>query len=127
MTPGPPKMLETIVGWLIPPACREEVLGDLHERYTAPRQYFIDALGALPMIVVSRIRRTAYSDMLLMEAFALYLCFLAAAWYASSTTLAAPAGLFRLAIPAAVALLALATADAYADPARRSGWQPLKA
>ncbi|GAB3895812.1 ABC transporter permease [Spirosoma agri] len=30
---GPPKWVDTLLGWLVAPQLREEVLGDLHERY----------------------------------------------------------------------------------------------
>jgi hypothetical protein len=42
-----------------------------------------------------------------------------------SSILYEPWGLLRLAIPAAVALLALVLADAYADPAKRSRIKPM--
>src|SRR5437016_2809889 len=44
MCSGPSKAAEAIVAVFVPPACREEVLGDLHERYSSPRQYALDAL-----------------------------------------------------------------------------------
>jgi hypothetical protein len=35
--------MEALVGLLTPPACRDHVLGDLHERYSSPAQYLVDA------------------------------------------------------------------------------------
>ena len=49
MKPGPPKTFEALVAVLVPPACREEVLGDLHERYGSPRQYGLDAASTVPL------------------------------------------------------------------------------
>jgi hypothetical protein len=46
----PPKLIERIVGALVPPACREHVLGDWYERYTSLSQYLWDATTTLPFI-----------------------------------------------------------------------------
>jgi hypothetical protein len=122
----PSKTAETVLGLLIPPACREQVLGGLHERYASPLQYFGDALSVVPCVIVSRIRRTTDPQVLLMEAFALYLSFVGVAWISGqSAFLYEPWGLLRLAIPTAVVLVALILADAYADPAKRSLVKPM--
>jgi hypothetical protein len=120
MRPGPPKVAETIAGFLIPPACREEVLGDLHERYTGPGQYLMDALYTAPLVIASRIRRTTDPQVFLMEALLLYVSFLGAAWYRDETLLNSQWGLLRLAVPGAIALVALMLEDAYASPGKRS-------
>jgi hypothetical protein len=126
MKAAPSKTAETVLGILLPPACREQVLGDLHERYTGPVRYFGDALSVVPCVIVSRIRRTTDAQVLLMEAFALYLSFVGVARISGqSSMLYEPRGLLRLAIPAAVALLALVLADAYADPSKRSRVKPM--
>ena len=122
--PAPPRKLERLIGLFIPPACREEVLGDLHERYTGRARYLADALCAVPLVIVSRIRRTTDAQVLLMEAFVLMLSLLGAARYKDTTFLTKRWGLLRLAIPAAMALLGLMLDDAYARPGAR--W-PLKA
>ena len=120
MRPTPPKVAEAVVGLLIPPACREHVLGDLHERYTGPRRYVADAVGTVPRVIVSRIRRTTDPQVFVMEASALYFSFLAAArWLGGTSFLYERSGFLRLAIPALVALLALMLADAYARPGKR--------
>src|SRR5580704_2914287 len=110
----PSKAAEAIVAVLLPPACREEVLGDLHERYRSPRQYGLDALRTIPMVVLSRIRRTADPQVLLLQAFALYASFLGAAWMKGR------GGPLRLAIPAGIALLGMMLEDAYSKPGGRS-------
>jgi hypothetical protein len=120
MPSGPSKAAEAIVGILTPPACREEVLGDLHERYRSPLQYGFDALGAVPLVILSRIRRTADPQVLVMQAFALYLSFLTAARFQDGSLLQAQWGLVRLAIPSGMTLLGLILEDAYAVPGRRS-------
>src|SRR4029077_9535291 len=96
---------------LIPCACREEVLGDLQERSTSSAQYCSDAIRTVPLVILSRIRRTANPQLLLMHAFILYLSFYAVAWFKSPALLYEPWGLWRLAIPGAVTLLALVLED----------------
>jgi len=56
-----------VIRLLIPPACREHVLGDLWERYTSPRQYVVDALRTLPFVIWSQIRRTSDPLLLAMQ------------------------------------------------------------
>jgi len=120
MYSGPSKTAEAIVAVFVPPACREEVLGDLHERYSSAGQYGLDALRTIPLVIVSRIRRTADPQVLLMQALALYASFLGAAWLKDRAFLSEPWGLVRLAIPAGMAMLGLILEDAYAKPGRRS-------
>lgn len=120
MHSGPSKTVENFVAILIPPACREEVLGDLHERYTTPRQYGLDALSTVPMVIAARIRRTADPQMLLIQAFTLYASFLGAAWLEDGAPLRNRWGLWRLSIPAAMAMFSLVLEDTYTNPGRRS-------
>jgi hypothetical protein len=120
MPSGPSKTAEAIVAVFVPPACREEVVGDLHERYSSAGQYGLEALRTIPLVILSRIHRTADPQVLLMQAFAWYTSFLGAAWLEDRAFLSEPWGLLRLAIPAAMALLGLILEDAYAKPGRRS-------
>jgi hypothetical protein len=117
---GPSKAAEMVVGTLLPPACREEVLGDLHERYMSPEQYFFDAIRTVPLIILSRIRRTADPQVLLMHAFALYLSFAGAAWLMDRALLGSERGLLCLAMPAAMVILGITLEDAYAKPVPRA-------
>jgi len=121
----PPRTLEAIVGFLTPPACREVVLGDLHERYRSPMHYISDAWYAVACVVYGRIRRTADPGVLLMDAMLLYLSFIAAARQLDRELLYGPLGLLRLAIPAGIAVVILALADAYARPGKRTPLRPL--
>jgi hypothetical protein len=123
MNSGPSKTAEAIVAVFVPPACREEVLGDLHERYSSSGQYGLDAVRTIPLVIISRIRRTADPQVLLMQAFALYASFLGAAWLKDRALLSEQWGLLRLAIPAGMAMVGLILEDAYSKPVRRS---PLK-
>jgi len=120
MPPVPPKALETTIGMLIPSACQEEVLGDMHERYKSPRQYISDALRTIPLIVLSRICRTTDLQILLIEILALYVSFVAMARILNEIPfLREQQGLLKLAIPAVSAVLALIFVDAYSRPGKR--------
>lgn len=120
MNSGPSKTVEAIVAVFVPPACREEVLGDLHERYSSSRQHILDALRTVPLVIVSRMRRTADPQILVIQAFVLYVSFLGAAWLRDRALLSEQWGLLRLAIPAALTIVALILDDTYANPGRRS-------
>ena len=61
------KRLEAIVGFLIPPSCRESVAGDLRERNLSDGDYIIEAAATIPLVVWSRIRRTTDPRVLLLE------------------------------------------------------------
>ena len=120
MTRGPSKAAEAIVAVFVPPACREEVLGDLHERYRSPLPYAWEAFCTVPLVIASRIRRTTDPQVLLMQAFALYISFLGAAWFQDPALLRGQWGLMRLAVPAGMGLVGLVLEDAYAKPGWRS-------
>jgi hypothetical protein len=114
MAAGPSRKLEAFVGLLIPPACREEVLGDLCERYVSPGQYLRDGIRVALFVTLSRVRRTTDPRLLLMEAALLYVSYFTAAWYMDRTFLESQWGLLRLAVPAAIALVVLMLSDAWA-------------
>lgn len=117
-------MIEQIVGIFIPPACREEVLGDLRERNDGAQLFLYDALRTVPFVIVSRIRRTTDSVVLLMEAFCSFISFLAAAWALDRAMVYRQDGLMRLAVPCVIAMVMLMIADAYANPRKRSLLRP---
>ena len=120
MRSAPPKIIERVLSLIIPPACREEVLGDLYEGSNSTAQYVRQAVRIVPMVIFSRIRRTADSQVLLMHATALYMSFLVAAWYQGKTFLFEKSGLLRLAIPPAWVLFGLIVDEAYASLGKRS-------
>lgn len=120
-------MIERIVGIFIPPASREEVLGDLRERNEGPQLFLYDALRTVPFVIVSRVRRTTDSVVLLTEAFCCYVSFLAAAWVTERSMVSQQSGLLRLAVPCAIALAVLVVADAYASPRKKSLLRPILA
>ena len=57
LMPGPSKLAETIVGFFLPAERREEVLGDLYERYRSPGQYAWDAVRTVPYVILSGLLR----------------------------------------------------------------------
>lgn len=117
--------LERLIALLIPPAAREEVLGDLRER-CGPR-IAGEALRVLPFVVASRIRRTTDAVVFLMQALTLFTSFVLAAVWLDRPLLFEPWSFARIGIPAAVVLAVLALADAYADPKKRTPLRPMLA
>ncbi len=120
MPSRPSKILEAIVSLFIPPACREEVLGDLHERCTGPVQYVFLAMRVVPFVIVSRIRRTADAQILMMEALLIYASYLTAAWYTDKTVLMDEWGFLRLVVPAVLAVAFMMVEDAWSRVKERS-------
>jgi hypothetical protein len=57
METGPSALIEAVVAACLPASRREEILGDLHERFQSPTQYSHDALGAIVCMAVSRVTR----------------------------------------------------------------------
>jgi hypothetical protein len=125
MESGPSKVAETIAGYLLPPACREEILGDMRERYRSRFGYFLEALHEVPCVIYSRICRTTDAVVALMEAASMYTAFVIAAKCVDVTLLSAQSGFARLAIPPMVVLAVMSVADAYSDPQRRRPLRPL--
>ena len=120
MQQGPSKFAERFVALFIPSACREEVLGDLHERFVSPPRYLWDAAQTVPQIIFSSIRRTAPPQMIFVQALAFYESFLFSAWLNGGNLLQDGLGLATLAIPAAVAMFGVLLKDAYAPRGRQS-------
>lgn len=123
----PPHWLEIAVGLLIPPVCREQVLGDLHERYTTLRRYFSEIVSTVPLVIWSQLRRRADPQLLLVEAAATYIAFLAAAWrWGGVEFLNQESGSLRIAIPAIAVGFVLLLAEAYVHPSTISWHEPLR-
>jgi hypothetical protein len=102
MEARPPALIDAVVRALIPPVCREAVLGDLWERYTTPSAYLGEALRALPFLIASRIRRTTNAAMLSLAFLMLFASFGGA-----------PSLFLRAAIPALVILTTFVLRDVY--------------
>ena len=125
MESGPSKIVEALVHWLLPPACREEVLGEMRERNGSSAQYLIEATCTVPSVIYSRIRRTTDAVLALMEAVSLYTAFVMSAWWLHHDLLFRAYGFARLALPPAIFLAAIILADAYSDPKKRWSLKPL--
>lgn len=125
MESGPSKISEAVAGWLVPPACREEVLGDLRERHRNPARYLLEAAHTIPSVIYSRILRTTDAVVALTEAVSMYTAFVTAAWWLDRAGLFGEGGFARLSIPPAIFLAATILADAYSNPKRRWPLKPL--
>jgi hypothetical protein len=108
------RLIVRLVEKLFPPACREEVIGDLCERAKSEGAFIVDALLTLPFVVWSRIRRTTDLAATALGTMGVLIVFKIAnrehgSWLAAS-------------IPAAAGTLALVFRDAYAseDPRPRA-------
>lgn len=118
----PPEFVEDAVGWLLPPACREEVLGDLCEQYVNAARYAMNMLTVAPRVIVSQIRRN--TDIRVFLATSCAICYSFAAGSADSSLRDFPLHAdaltwLRLAIPTVVALLVLLVRNGYADSETR--------
>ena len=111
--------IERLAGWLLPPSARESVLGDFRERYQSPGQYIWEALRTIPLVVLSRMRRTTDPQALLTEALGLYLAWLLSGWLLDRAFLAQPWALLKLAGPAMVAMTAMLLGDAWTPQGQR--------
>lgn len=86
----PPGFLVFLVKRLLPRACREYVLGDLHERYTSPLGYVRDAASVIPAEIIGQIRKAMPLYYLPIEALLVYASFFAAARLYGDTTRSDP-------------------------------------
>jgi hypothetical protein len=112
MEARPPALIDAIVRLLIPPACREHVLGDLWERYSSPLGYAIDALRTIPFVIASQVRRTWMPPLLGMQAVMLFV------FYGGLLKQRGEAGAplwLCAAIPVAAAIFAIIARDVYAS------------
>ena len=106
----PPALVEAAIRLLIPPACREHVLGDLLERNTSPRRFTVDALTTLPFVIGSQIRRTSDPLRLAMQVLPAFVFF--------GGLLGRPGGdgapvWLRAVVPAIAVAVAMIVRDAY--------------
>lgn len=70
----PSAVMDGVIRFLLPPASREAVAGDLWERYSSPLQYARDAIQTVPFVIGSQIRRNANFPVLSLQAFVLFAC-----------------------------------------------------
>ncbi len=69
-----------VTRWLLPPVCREHVLGDLHERYRSPWRFMMDAAGAVPAAMIGQILKATPPVFIAFEAILVYASFFVAGY-----------------------------------------------
>jgi hypothetical protein len=122
MEARPPELISRAVGILIPSCVREEVTGDLCERYKSPMQYLKEVVTMLPHLIASQIRRNTNAPMFGVQAFLLFFCFGGFVAAGDAAALDVPRWL-RAALPTLVALGALLLRDAYRENASKPAWK----
>jgi hypothetical protein len=120
MEARPHPIIEAFIGRLLPPACREHVLGDLHERYISTGQYVHDAVRTIPFVIWGQIRRTSSAPLAIAEVGVVYVAFLSALGTLSPDVLSDSSAPLRAAIPALAALVAVVLRDAWVGRRQRS-------
>ena len=113
MMAHPPEFAEDMLGWLLPPACREEVLGDLCESYANIFQYALGVAAVVPRVMVSQIRRNTDAWIFLLTACGVFYSVAAVAVNLSFG--GDPNALLRLAIPVVPAVLILLVRNGFAS------------
>jgi hypothetical protein len=113
MMAHPPEFAEDLLGWCLPPACREEVLGDLWESCTNPLQYAMCALAVIPRVIASQIRRNTDAFIFLLTTCGI--CYSVAAGGVNLSLDSDPNSLLRLAIPVVPAVLILLIRNGFAS------------
>jgi hypothetical protein len=73
-------VMVSVTKWLLPPACREHVLGDLQERYRSPLGYLADAVGAVPAAMIGEILKATPLPFIVLEAILVYASFFVAGY-----------------------------------------------
>jgi hypothetical protein len=116
VTTYPSQNTEGLIASFLPPACREEVLGDLCESCRSRVEYSMTALAVIPRVIFSQIRRNTNSWVFLLTACALAYSFVAGS-SGLSPDLTHP--LLRLAIPVVPALLSLLICNGFAPVEER--------
>lgn len=112
MTTHPPELAENLVGWFLPPACREEVLGDLCEGYENTLQYAISAAAVAPRVILSQVRRNTAAWIFLLTTCGI--CYSVASGMVDLSLEGDPTALLRLAIPTVPAVLILLVRNGFA-------------
>lgn len=121
METGPPKITEGLFSFLIPPPVREEISGDLCERYRSNGQYAKEVIEMLPYVVANQIRRNTSFPLFGIQAFLIFFCLGGFVAATDAAALDVPRWL-RAVPPAALALVALLLRDAYRGTQLRPVW-----
>ena len=117
---GPHPLAERVVARLLPPPCREHVLGDLYERNATTGRYVRDALRSVPFAVWGQVRRTTSPGLACLQAGAV--CtggFLSAYGRVAPGVLQTTDGVLGTVTPALAAVVVLALRDAWTGRPQR--------
>ena len=119
MEAGPHPLAERVVARLLPPPCREHVLGDLYERNATTGRYVWDALRSVPFAVWGQVRRTTSPGLACLQGGAVYGGFLSAYGRVASSVLQTTDGVLGTLTPALTAVVVLALRDAWTGRPQR--------
>lgn len=119
MDTGPHPLAERVVARLLPPRCREHVLGDLYERNATTGRYVWDALRSVPFAVWGQVRRTTSPGLACLEGGAVYGGFLSAYGRIAPGALQTTDGVLGTVTPALTAVVVLALRDAWTGGPQR--------
>lgn len=119
MEAGPHPLAERVVARLLPPLCREHVLGDLYERNATTGQYVRDALRSVPFAVWGQVRRTTSPGLACLQGGAVYGGFLSAYGRVAPGVLQTTDGVLGTLTPALTAVVVLALRDAWTGRPQR--------
>jgi hypothetical protein len=120
MEARPHPIAERVVSLLLPPACREPIVGDLHERYVSAAQYLVDALRTVPFAVWGQVRRTTSPMLAAAEAVAVYIAFVVASGITSPGRFGSATIPVGAAVAALAALATVVLRDAWAGQTPRA-------
>ena len=119
METGPHPLAERVVARLLPPPCREHVLGDLYERNATTGRYVWDALRSVPFAVWGQVRRTTSPGLACLQGGAVYGGFLSAYGRVAPGVLQTTDGALGTLTPALTAVVVLALRDAWTGGPQR--------
>lgn len=125
METGPHPLAERVVARLLPPRCREHVLGDLYERNATTGRYVWDALRSVPFAVWGQVRRTTSPGLACLQGGAVYGGFLSAYGRVAPGVLQTMDGVLGTLTPALTAMVVLALRDAWTGRSGRIGIRAL--
>jgi len=121
MTYSPPRWLDRLAAFLLPPASAEHTLGDLSEASRSNADYLRQLASVLPHVIWSQVRRRATIAGTIFNAVLSLIALLVALGVSKGAFFATPAP-WRLAVPWACWVAAGALALAYGDPRRPTHW-----
>ena len=111
MEARPRPLAERIIAALLPASRRDEVMGDLQERFESTRQYLLDASQAVPLVIWSQVRRTTNLARLGAQATGMLAALLLASAFLAPDLVLQPTFGWQILVPAGIALLTIIFRD----------------